>query len=133
IGASASAPARQGLRPLCGSHAHVAAGHRMMGPIIVYVTAGSPKEADRIAQALIEEKLAACVSIVPQIVSRYRWKGHIENQEELLLIIKSFDARFARLEKRVRELHSYEIPEIVAVPAARTGKSYMAWMNESMK
>ena len=105
----------------------------MTKALVVYVTASNRKEADRIARALIDEKLAACVTIVPEVFSRYRWKGHVENSEELLLLIKTVPRRYKALEKRIRALHSYTVPEILAVPVLEGNSSYLAWMKNSLK
>ena len=98
--------------------------------VIVYVTAGSPAEADRVARALVEERLAACVSRIGPIQSVYRWEGKLEQSEEQLLIIKTPKEFFAALEKRVRELHSYAVPEIVALPIVDGSQDYLRWLGE---
>ena len=105
----------------------------MTKALVVYVTAGSRKMADKIAQALIKEKLASCVSIVPEIYSRYWWRGHIEYEKELLLVIKTETRRYASLEKRVRELHTYTVPEILAVPVLKGNPAYLAWMKDALR
>ena len=104
----------------------------MMKAMVVYVTADSRKVADKIAQALIEEKLAACVSIVPEIYSRYRWLGHVENEKELLLVIKTLPSRYAALEKRVKQLHSYTVPEILAMPVVKGNPAYLRWLKDAL-
>jgi len=104
----------------------------MTKAMVVFVTASSRKEADKIAQALVKEKLAACVSIVPEIYSRYWWKGHIEFEKELLLVIKTLPRRYAALEKRVRELHSYSVPEILALPILKGNPAYLRWIKKSI-
>ena len=83
---------------------------------IVYVTVPNRKEAERLSLVLVKEKLAACVSIVPGLSSRYRWKGRIEQAKEILLIIKTTARRYPALEKRIRSIHSYAVPEILATP-----------------
>jgi periplasmic divalent cation tolerance protein len=98
--------------------------------IVVYVTAGSPAEADRLARALVEERLAACVNQIGPIQSVYRWEGKLEQSEEQLLIIKTQKELFASLEKRVRELHSYSVPEIVALPIVDGNQDYLRWLGE---
>jgi periplasmic divalent cation tolerance protein len=105
----------------------------MTKSLVVFVTASSRKEADKIAQALVAEKLAACVTIVPEVFSRYRWKGHVENSEELLLIIKTFSRLYKALEKRVKALHSYSVPEILAVPVMAGNADYLKWMKDSLE
>jgi periplasmic divalent cation tolerance protein len=104
----------------------------MAKAFIVYVTASGRREADKIAQALVDEKLAACVTIVPQVVSRYRWQGRIETSKEILLIIKTTSRRYPALEKRVRALHSYEVPEILAVPVIAGNPNYLQWLQKSV-
>jgi periplasmic divalent cation tolerance protein len=98
--------------------------------IIVYVTAGSPSEGDRLARALVEERLAACVNRVAAVQSVYRWEGKLEQSEEQLLIIKTQRSLFTALEKRVRELHSYAVPEIVALPIIEGSQDYLRWLAE---
>lgn len=98
--------------------------------IVVYVTAGSTTEGDRLARALVDERLAACVSRIAPVQSVYRWEGKIEQSEEQLLIIKTERRRFAALEKRVRELHSYSVPEIVALPIIDGSQDYLRWLDD---
>ena len=98
--------------------------------IVVYVTAGSTAEGDRLARALVDERLAACVSRIAPVQSVYRWEGKIEQSEEQLLIIKTERRRFAALEKRVRELHSYSVPEIVALPIIDGSQDYLQWLGD---
>lgn len=95
---------------------------------IVLVTAGSEEEAAGIGRALVEEKLAACANIVPSIRSIYRWKGEIHDEQECLLIIKTRSPLFAPLKDRVRALHSYETPEIIAFPVEQGLPDYIAWV-----
>src|SRR5262245_3637173 len=96
--------------------------------IIVYVTAGSPAEGDRLARALVDERLAACVNRIAPVQSVYRWEGKLEQSEEQLLIIKTQKELFAALEKRVRELHSYSVPEIIALPIIDGSQDYLRWL-----
>jgi len=98
--------------------------------IVVYVTAGSPAEGDRLARALVDERLAACVNRLGPVQSVYRWEGKIEQSEEQLLIIKTQRRLFAALEKRVRELHSYSVPEIVALPIIEGSQDYLRWLGD---
>ena len=85
--------------------------------------------AERIARALVEEGLAACVNILPPMRSIYTWKGKIEDATEQLLVIKSATARFPALRERLRSLHPYELPEIIAVPITDGLPEYLAWLN----
>lgn len=100
--------------------------------IVVYVTAGSADEADRLARALVDERLAACVNRIKSVQSVYRWQGKVEQSEEELLIIKTSRDRFAALEKRVRELHSYSVPEVIALPVIEGSGAYLKWLNEQV-
>jgi periplasmic divalent cation tolerance protein len=102
----------------------------MSDSIVVYVTAGSLAEADRLARVLVEERLAACVNRIGPIQSVYRWEGKLEQSEEQLLVIKTQNKLFAALEKRVRELHSYSVPEIVALPIVDGSPDYLRWLGE---
>lgn len=95
---------------------------------IILVTAGSEEEAAKIGHALVEEKLAACANIVPVIRSIYRWKGKIHDEKECLLLIKTRTSLFAALRDRVRALHSYETPEIVAFPVEQGLPDYLNWV-----
>jgi periplasmic divalent cation tolerance protein len=100
--------------------------------ILVYVTAGSAAEGDRLARALVEERLAACVNRIAPVQSVYRWQGKVEQSEEELLIVKTRKALFAALESRVRELHSYSVPEIIAVPIVDGSEGYLRWLGEQL-
>ena len=100
--------------------------------IVVFMTAANREEAARLADKLVEARLAACVQILPEMESVYRWQGQIERQQEVLLIAKTTLARFDELEKEVRALHSYETPEIVAIPLANGSKPYLKWLKESV-
>src|SRR5215472_13257409 len=95
---------------------------------IVLTTAGSRDEARKIAHALVERKLAACVNIVPQIESVYRWHGKVETATEWLLIIKSQAAAFERVRDAIKELHSYELPECVMLEVDAGSSSYLLWI-----
>ena len=100
----------------------------MNDAIVVFMTAGSADEARRIANELVERQLAACVQILPEIESVYRWKDEIEREKEILILAKTTAARFDALEKAVRAIHSYETPEIVAVPMSQVSETYRAWL-----
>ena len=92
------------------------------------MTAANREEAARIADALIASRLAACVQIMPEIESVYRWQGKIEHATEVLLIAKTVASKFEELEREVRALHSYETPEIVAVPIIAGSAAYLEWL-----
>lgn len=102
------------------------------GKRVVFITASSEDEARKIATSLVEENLAACVSIVPKILSIYRWEGKVVEEEELLLIAKTSEEKFAALSQSVKKLHSYETPEIIAIAVADGLKTYLDWIDESL-
>jgi periplasmic divalent cation tolerance protein len=102
-------------------------------PVVVLVTCGSEEEALRIANALVEEHLAACVNLVSPIRSIYRWEGKIWDEREWLLIIKTQKQKFEELEKKVKTLHSYSVPEIISLPIAEGSSSYFNWLEEMTK
>ena len=102
------------------------------GFITVLVAAGSPSEADAIAEALLAEHLAACVQTTG-VVSRYVWKGHVERADEVLLFIKTRAALFDAVQKRVMALHSYETPEIIALPILDGARAYLDWIDASTR
>lgn len=99
--------------------------------VVVFVTAGSDDEAEHIASHLVEEKLAACVNIVGPIRSVYRWEGKVQRGEERLLIIKARALSCSKVEQRVRELHSYETPEVIALPIVAGSEAYLEWLRSS--
>ena len=97
-------------------------------PIVVLITAASREEANQIAELLISAQLAACVQILPEIESFYRWQGEVKRAQETLLLAKTVASRFDELESRVRALHSYETPEIIAVPVTDSSAPYLEWL-----
>lgn len=103
-----------------------------METIVVYVTVPKEEEAVKIARALVQERLSACVNIIPSISSIYRWEGKVEEDKELLLIIKTKRATFERLCRRVKELHSYTVPEIIALPIVEGSTDYINWLIDSV-
>lgn len=98
---------------------------------IILTTAGSQEEAAKIAHALVERRLAACVNIVPQIKSVYRWQGKVETAEEWLLLIKTQAEFFERVRDAMKELHSYELPECVMLEVSAGSKEYLLWIAEN--
>ena len=100
--------------------------------IVVFITAPHSEEAARLADMLIGRSLAACVQVLPEMESVYRWQGKIERQKEVLVIAKTTKAKFAELEKEVRSIHSYETPEIVALPLTAGSVPYLEWLNASV-
>lgn len=105
----------------------------MSDPIVVLVTCGSEEEALKIANALVEDHLAACVNLVAPIRSIYRWQGKIWDEKEWLLIVKTQKHRFETLEKKVKSLHSYSVPEIISVPITEGSSVYLSWIRENTK
>ncbi|MDR7481394.1 MAG: divalent-cation tolerance protein CutA [Armatimonadota bacterium] len=103
-----------------------------MSPVLVFSTAGSMEEATRIAEAVVGERLAACVTVVPGVRSVYRWQGRVETAEEVLLVLKTTAPRLEALAARVRALHSYQVPEVVAVPITGGWPPYLAWLVEEV-
>jgi len=97
---------------------------------LVLSTAGTEDEAQRIARALVEDQLAACVSVAPKITSVYRWKGAVLTETEWLLLIKTRRELFPRVQEAVRRLHSYELPELLLVPVEGGEASYLRWLTE---
>ena len=99
--------------------------------VIVLVTVGSAEEAVRVGRPLVEERLAACVNVVGPIRSIYRWKGAVEDAAEYLLLVKARADDVALIERRVATLHSYEVPEILAVPLRAGSAAYIAWLADA--
>ena len=98
------------------------------GFVMIFVTAASEQEAASIGRALVEEGLAACANIIPQIRSIYQWKGEVRDEGEALIIIKSREDLFERIRSRVKELHSYEVPEITAIKLEKGDPAYLQWI-----
>jgi periplasmic divalent cation tolerance protein len=98
--------------------------------VVVYVTAPGEEEAEKIAGVLLENKLAACVNIVRGVRSIYRWQGKIEDGAEVLMIVKSRREHFERLQATVKQLHSYSVPEIIALPVVEGSEGYLQWLKE---
>lgn len=100
--------------------------------IVVFSTTSSKKEAKRIAKALVEKRVAACVSIFGPIKSVYWWKGKVEESEECFLMVKTIQDKYNELEKVIREIHSYQVPEILAVPVVNGLKEYIEWLKKEL-
>jgi periplasmic divalent cation tolerance protein len=98
----------------------------------VLTTTGSEQEAERIATALVERRLAACVQTAGPVTSRYRWQGQVEVEREWQCLAKTTAARYPEVEAAIRELHSYDEPEIVATPIVAGSAGYLAWLEESV-
>ena len=105
----------------------------MTGPVVVLTALGAPPDAQRIARALVEERLAACVNVVPGVVSVYRWKGVVEEEDELLLVIKTIGERVEQLKARLLQLHPYELPEVVVIPIGGGHGAYLAWLAQQVQ
>jgi periplasmic divalent cation tolerance protein len=101
--------------------------------LLISITTNSPEEAESIAKALVQERLAACVNIIPAIISIYRWQGKVHRDSEVLLVAKSRPELFEPLAARVKELHSYEVPEIIALSIVAGSKAYLSWIDEAVK
>ena len=100
---------------------------------IVLTTAGSQEEARKIAHALVERRLAACVNILGPLESVYRWQGKVETAAEFLLLIKTTAAAYARVRDAIKELHSYEVPECVMLNIEDGSEAYLKWLGESVE
>jgi len=101
--------------------------------IVVFVTAADRGEAWRLAEMLVEKRLAACVQIMRQMESVYRWQGKVVRQPEILLIVKTTQSKFEELERAVRAIHSYETPEIVAFPLSAGSDPYLTWLKTNVE
>ncbi len=104
----------------------------MTDKIVVLSTCASEEEAGRIARALVEKRLAACVNVLAGVRSVYRWKNAIEDGQEVLLVIKSSRGHFEELRAEIAKLHSYEVPEIVALPIVDGAETYLEWMDKEL-
>jgi periplasmic divalent cation tolerance protein len=101
--------------------------------IVVFITAANKKEAGRIAEKLIKDKLAACVNIVRGVESLFWWKSKVDKQVEFLLIAKSRRDKLPKLIQAVKKEHSYEVPEIIAIPIIAGDKKYLRWIDDSIR
>lgn len=102
-----------------------------MENILVFITAADEDEAGKIAKAVVEERLAGCVNIIRNIRSIYIWQGRTEDEQEVLLIAKTQRELFPALSERIKELHSYTVPEIIAVPVIEGSADYLRWLAEA--
>src|SRR3972149_649032 len=100
--------------------------------IVVFITTSSMAEAQAIGRALVEERIAACVNIVPGLRSLFRWQGTIEEQEETLMLVKSRSEFLPSILDTVKRLHSYTVPEVIALPVLGGSSDYLAWIDESV-
>lgn len=97
------------------------------------VTCSSKAEAKKIAGSLLDKRLVACANIVPDIGSRFWWKGKIDNAREVLVIMKTRKENFRKIEREVKRLHSYDVPEIIAIPIMAGNKEYLDWITETVE
>jgi periplasmic divalent cation tolerance protein len=104
----------------------------MADQVLILTTAGEESEARKIAEQLVGRKLAACVNILPRIQSIYRWEGKVETAYEYLLLIKTANMRAKEVEAAVRELHSYDLPEVVVISIEGGSQAYLNWITESV-
>lgn len=100
--------------------------------VVIFVTSANKEEAEKIASGLIQEKLAACVNIIENVRSIFWWQGKADNACEVLLVIKTRRQLMNKLMKKVKSLHSYEVPEIIALPIISGDKKYLKWIDESL-
>lgn len=100
--------------------------------ILIFSTCDSQEEGERIANALVNESLAACVNLIPGVKSVYRWQGRVETASELLLLIKTTPEYADQVQQRLAELHSYDTPEILEMPVERGSEKYLAWLRSSV-
>jgi periplasmic divalent cation tolerance protein len=101
--------------------------------IVIFITASNKKEAKKIAEKLIKNKLAACVNIVNKIESLFWWQAKVDKASEVLLIVKSRKDKLAKIIAAVKSAHSYDVPEIIALPIIGGYKPYLKWINESLR
>ena len=105
----------------------------MTAPVVVLSAIGTRADAEKVARTLVEERLAACVNVVPGVVSIYRWKGNVEQEPELLLVIKTLAERVDALKARLLELHPYELAEVVVIPIGGGHAPYLAWIGQQVR
>ena len=100
----------------------------MISPLLVYITTATPEEARSLAETLVQERLAACCTVIEGARSIYRWESEVKQEQETLMMIKTMSNVYSDLEKRVRELHSYDTPEIIAVDIKAGSRDYLVWL-----
>jgi len=101
--------------------------------LLVYCTVPDVSSAKNIAQLVVSRKLAACCNIISQVESVYRWEGKVEEAKELLLLIKTTEKRYEQLEKEIKMVHPYTVPEIIAIPIGQASQAYLDWMIENVE
>ena len=102
-------------------------------PILILTTVAKKSDASRIAKTLVEERLAACVTILPGAESRYSWKGKVCIEKEFVLLIKTLPRSYAKLEPRLKGIHPYECPEIIVLPISRGFAPYLLWIQQGVR
>jgi periplasmic divalent cation tolerance protein len=105
----------------------------MTDKIVLVTTCESAAEADKIASALVENRLAACVNILPGVTSVYRWKGTVERASEIILLIKTSRPLLAQVRAEIERLHSYELPEVIALPIVDGSERYLEWLDQGLR
>jgi periplasmic divalent cation tolerance protein len=105
----------------------------MTNKLIILSTCGSEEEAAKIAQHLVDNRLAACVNVIPQVKSVYRWQQKVESAQEWLLLVKTTAERFALVRDEIRGLHSYELPECIAIAIDDGSAAYLEWIEDNVK
>ncbi len=103
-----------------------------MNKVVVFITAASKKEAKKISNELLKQRLVACCNLIDKIESIYWWKGKIESSKEVLILAKTDKDKLKRLEKLVKKIHSYDVPEIIALSLQWSQKDYLRWLNENL-
>ena len=101
--------------------------------LLIFTTTGSQEEAERLAEALIERRQASCVNVLSGVRSIFRWQGETCRESETLLLIKTLEQQYPAVAASIRELHSYDLPEILAVPVDRGDEEFLAWMSSSVR
>ena len=112
---------------------HIEARFYMTNKRLVLTTAASLEESKKIARQLVERRLAACVSIIPKIESVFRWEGKVEEAQEFLLLIKTTEGARPRVQEAIQQLHSYELPECIALSIDEGSPAYLKWMDDSVE
>ena len=105
----------------------------MTDKIVIFVTVGNSNDAAVLAKSLVEKRLAACVNLLPGVASWYWWEGKVTEDQEVLLMMKTSRDKFAAIEKEVLRLHSYAVPEVIALQIVEGSKNYLNWIEESVK
>ena len=100
--------------------------------IVIFITAGSPEEAHKVAEALLEQRMAACVNIVPEVHSLFWWEGHLDSGKETLLLVKTKASLLEDVVRLVKEVHSYDVPEIIALPIIGGNQDYLDWIGKEV-